>query len=88
MIAWMDVVVIKVWDNGKMINKAVYLCVGLKHNGLKEVLGMWVGKSESLYFWMGVMTDLKVRGVQDVQIICTDNGFTDTIRPVFSQSYT
>lgn len=42
----------KVRDNGKIINKTVYLCVGLKQNGLKEVLGMWIGKNESSSFWM------------------------------------
>lgn len=86
----MDGIVFKVRDNGKIINKTVYLCVGLKQNGLKEVLGMWVGKSESSSFWMGVLTDLKARGVQDILITCTDNlnGFTDTIRTVFPQSST
>ena len=49
---------------------------------------MWVGKSDSSSFWMGVLTDLKVRGVQDILITCIDNlnGFTDTIRTVFPQS--
>ena len=86
----MDGIVFKVRDNGKIINKTVYLCVGLKQNGLKEVLGMWVGKSESSSFWMGVLTDLKARGVQDILITCTDNlnRFTDTIRTVFPQSST
>ena len=90
MIVRMDGIVVKVRDNGKIINKTVYLCVGLKQNGLKEVLGMWVGKSESSSFWMGVLTDLKARGVQDILITCTDNlnGFTDTIRTVFPQSST
>ncbi len=90
LIVRMDGIVFKVWDNGKIINKTVYLCVGLKQNGLKEVLGMWVGKSESSSFWMGVLTDLKARGVQDILITCTDNlnGFTDTIRTVFPQSST
>ena len=57
---------------------------------LDPVLGMWVGKSESSSFWMGVLTDLKARGVQDILITCTDNlnGFTDTIRTVFPQSST
>ena len=89
LIAWMDGIVFKVRDNGKIINKTVYLCVGLKQNGLKEVLGMWVGKSESSSFRMGVLTDLKARGVQDILITCTDNlnGFTDTIRTVFPQSF-
>ena len=90
LIVWMDGIVFKVRDNGKIINKTVYLCVGLKQNGLKEVLGMWVGKSESSSFWMGVLTDLKARGVQDILITCTDNlnGFTDTIRTVFPQAST
>lgn len=90
LIVWMDGIVFKVRDSGKIINKTVYLCVGLKQNGLKEVLGMWVGKSESSSFWMGVLTDLKARGVQDILITCTDNlnGFADTIRTVFPQSST
>ena len=90
LIVWMDGIVFKVRDNGKIINKTVYLCVGLKQNGLKEVLGMWVGKSESSSFWMGVLTDLKARGVQDILITCTDNlnGFTDIIRAVFPLSST
>ena len=90
LIVWMDGIVFKVRDNGKIINKTVYLCVGLKQNGLKEILGMWVSKSESSSFWMGVLTDLKARGVQDILITCTDNlnGFTDTIRTVFPQSST
>ena len=90
LIVWMNGVVFKVRNNGKIINKTVYLCVGLKQNGLKEVLGMWGGKTESSAFRMGVLTDLKARGVQDILITCTDNlnGFTDTIRSVFSQSST
>lgn len=90
LITWMDGIVFKVRDNRKIINKTVYLCVGLKQNGLKEVLGMWVGKSESSSFCIGVLTDLKARGVQDILITCTDNlnGFTDTIRTVFPQSLT
>ena len=68
LIVWMDGIVFKVRDNGKIINKTVYLCIGLKQNGLKEVLGMWVGKTESSSFWLGVLTDLKARGVQDILI--------------------
>lgn len=90
MIVWMDGIVFKVRENGKVINKTVYLCVGLNKEGLKEVLGMWVGKTESSAFWMGVLTDLKARGVEDILITVTDNlnGFTDTIKSVFPQSTT
>jgi transposase-like protein len=90
LIAWMDGIVFKVRDNGKVINKTVYLCVGLNKEGLKEVLGMWVGKSESASFWLGVLSDLKARGVEDILITVTDNlnGFTDTIKNVFPESTT
>lgn len=90
MIVWMDGIVFKVRENGKMINKTVYLCVGLNKEGLKEVLGMWIGKNESAAFWMGVLTDLKARGVEDILITVTDNlnGFTETIKSVFPASTT
>ena len=89
-VVWMDGVVFKVRDEGKVINKTVYLCVGLPKSGKKEVLGLWVGKAESASFWMSVLTDLKARGVEDILITCTDNlnGFTNTIRSVFTQSAT
>ena len=90
MIVWMDGIVFKVRENGKVINKTVYLCVGLNKEGLKEVLGMWIGKNESAAFWMGVLTDLKARGVEDILITVTDNlnGFTETIKSVFPASTT
>lgn len=90
LIVWMDGIVFKVRDGGKVINKTVYLCVGLNKDGMKEVLGMWVGKSESSSFWMGVLTDLKARGVEDILVTVTDNlnGFTQTIKSVFPESTT
>jgi len=90
LIVWMDGIVFKVRDNGKVVNKTVYLCIGLNKFGFKEVLGMWVGASESSSFWMSVLTDLQSRGVEDILITCTDNlnGFTDTIRTVFPNSTT
>lgn len=57
LIVWLDGIVFKVREGGKVMNKTVYLCVGLNKEGMKEVLGMWVGKSESSSFWMGVLTD-------------------------------
>lgn len=89
-IVWMDGIVFKVRDNGKVINKTIYLAVGLNLEGKKEVLGLWLGKTESSSFWMSVLTDLQARGVEDILITCTDNlnGFTDTIKAVFPQSTT
>jgi transposase-like protein len=90
LVVWMDAIVFKVRENSKVVNKAIYLAVGLKNDGLKEVLGMWLGKNESASFWMSVLTDLKVRGVQDILITVTDNlnGFTNTINDVFPESGT
>ena len=89
-IVWMDGIVFKVRDNSRVINKTIYLAVGLKKDGKKEVLGMWLGKSESASFWMGVLSDIKARGVQDILVTVTDNlsGFTKTIKSVFPQSDT
>lgn len=89
-ILWMDGIVIKVKHNGKYTNKCMYMVIGLKKDGYKEVLGMWMAESESAAFWMSVLTDLKARGVQDILIACTDNltGFTQAIRGVFPQAVT
>jgi transposase-like protein len=88
LIVWMDGIVFKVRENSKVINKTMYIAVGLRTDGRKEVLGLWLGKNESSAFWMTVLTDIKARGVQDILITATDNlnGFTDTIRTVFPQS--
>jgi transposase-like protein len=90
LVVWMDGIVFKVRENSKVINKTIYLAVGLNQEGKKEVLGMWLGKNESSSFWMSVLTDLKARGVEDILITATDNlnGFTQTIRTVFPQSQT
>jgi putative transposase len=90
LIVWMDGIVFKVRENSKVINKTIYLAVGLNRDGKKEVLGMWLGKHESAAFWLGVLTDLKARGVEDILITATDNlnGFTQTIKQVFPESQT
>lgn len=90
LVAWMDGIVFKVRENSKVVNKTVYIAVGLRRDGKKEVLGLWLGKSESSSFWMGVLTDMKARGVEDILITATDNlnGFTDTIRSIFPESKT
>ncbi|WP_212003030.1 IS256 family transposase [Chitinophaga sp. HK235] len=90
LIVWMDGIVFKVRENSKVVNKTIYIAVGLKRDGLKEVLGMWLGKNESAAYWMTVLTDLKARGLEDILITATDNlnGFTQTIKSVFPQSAT
>ncbi|MBW0161003.1 MAG: IS256 family transposase [Sediminibacterium sp.] len=90
LIVWMDGIVFKVRENSKVINKTVYIAVGLKRDGLKEVLGMWLSTNESAAYWMSVLTDMKARGVEDILITATDNlnGFTQTIRSVFPNAAT
>ncbi len=90
LIVWMDGIVFKVRDNSKVINKTIYIAVGLRKNGKKEILGLWLGKNEAASFWLGVLTDIRARGVEDILITVTDNlnGFTDTIKNVFPCSST
>jgi putative transposase len=90
LIVWMDGIVFKVRENNKVVNKTIYIAVGLKRDGHKEVLGMWLGKNESAAYWMSVLTDMKARGLEDILITATDNlnGFTQTIRSVFPRSAT
>lgn len=90
LIVWMDGIIFKVRENSKVINKTIYIAVGLRTDGKKEVLGLWLGKNESAAFWMTVLTDIKARGTQDILITATDNlnGFTDTIKTVFPNSTT
>jgi len=87
---WMDGIVLKIREDSKVINKCVYIVIGLKPDGMKEVLGFWIEKTESAAFWMSVLTDLKARGVEDILIACTDNlkGFTQAIAAVFPQAIT
>ena len=84
-VVWMDGIVFKVRQAGKVINKTIYLAVGLNREGRKELLGMWLGHNESAAFWQGVLTDMKARGVEDILVTVTDNlnGFTQSIKNVF-----
>jgi len=90
LIVWMDGIAFKVRENSKVINKTIYIAVGLRRDGKKEVLGLWLGKNESSAFWMSVLSDIKARGVEDLLITATDNlnGFTETIRTIFPESKT
>jgi len=89
-VVWMDAIVFKVRENSRIVNKAIYIAVGLTTTGHKEVLGLWLGKNETSAFWMTVLTDMQARGVKDILITCTDNlnGFTTTIQNIFPKSQT
>lgn len=76
---------VKARDNHVIINKAVYLAIGLNLEGKKELLGIWMSKSEGSKFWMQVITELKNRGVERIYVACVDGlkGFTEAIHSVF-----
>lgn len=85
----MDYVVVKVRQNGSVINKAVFLALGINTEGQKELLGMWLAENECEKFWLSVLTELKTRGLQDILIACVDGlkGFPDAINSVFPQTH-
>lgn len=87
---WMDGIQFKIRHNGKVVNKCIYLVIGLRNDGLKEILGMWINETESASFWLSVLTDLRARGVNDIMIACTDNltGFTKAIAEIFPEAIT
>jgi len=85
---WLDAIVVKVRENGRVINKAIHLVLAINLKGEKELLGMWITQNEGAKFWMNVLTDLKNRGVQDIFIACVDGltGFPDAIAATYPQT--
>ena len=84
-IVYLDALCIKSRQSGKNENKALYLALGINMEGRKEVLGFYMSENEGAKFWLGVLTDLKNRGVQDIFIACMDGltGFPDAVRAVY-----
>ena len=88
-IVWMDAIHYKVMDEkNRPVTRAIYNVLGVDRNGYKDLLGMYISKSEGANFWLSVLTDLQSRGVNDILIACTDNlsGFSDAIKSVFPQT--
>lgn len=84
-IVFMDAIHYNVRQDNAIVKKAVYIAIGIKLNGSKEVLGMWVGGNESAKYWLGVLNEIKNRGVEDIMIVSVDGltGFVDAIHAVF-----
>lgn len=87
-IIWLDAIVFKVKEDGRIVNKAVYCILGVNQQGTKELLGMYIGHSESSSFWLTILTELQNRGVKDILIACIDNlqGFKEAIRSIYPQT--
>ncbi len=84
-IVYLDCIVVKVRQGGTVINKAVFLALGINTEVQKELLGMWLAENEGAKFWLGGLTELKNRGLQDILIACMDGlkGFPDAINSVY-----
>lgn len=88
-IVYLDCLMVKVQQDRKVINKAVYLALGINMEGHKELLGLWMTENEGAKFWLEVLTQLHNRGLKDIFIACVDGlkGFPDAIRAVYPKTH-
>ena len=84
-VIYLDGVHFKVRDSGKVVSKCAYIILGVNQEGMKEILGIWIGGNEGAKFWLSVLTEIKNRGVDDILICCIDGltGFSDAIKTVY-----
>ena len=87
-IVYLDCIVLKVRQDSRVINKSVFLALGINIEGQKELLGMWLAENEEANFWLNVLTELKNRGLNDILIACVDGlkGFPDAINTVYPKA--
>jgi putative transposase len=85
LVAYLDALVIKVRDKSGVQNKSVYIVVGVRTDGSKDVLGLWLQASEGAKFWLTILSELRQRGVEDVLVLCADGltGLSDAVEAVF-----
>ena len=84
-IVYLDCIVLKIRQDNRVINKAIYLALAVNLEGQKELLGLWISENEGAKFWLNVLTELQNRGVKDILIACVDGlkGFPDAINTAF-----
>lgn len=87
-VVYIDALVVKVRDQGKVENKAVHIVVGVDLDGERDVLGLWVERTEGAKFWSSVLADLRQRGVEDILILCADGltGLPSAVEAVFPKA--
>ncbi len=87
-IVYLDALRVKIREDGRILNKAIYLILGIDLQGQKNILGIWISKNEGAKFWLSVLTDLKNRGVSDIFIACCDglSGFPEAIETAFPKA--
>ena len=88
-IVYMDCIVVKVRQDGSVINKSVFLALGVNTDGQKELLGLWMAENEGAKFWLSVLTELKNRGLRDILIACIDGlkGFPEAINTIYPDTH-
>ena len=87
-VVYLDGLHFKVRESGKIISKCAYIMLGIRVDGYKEVLGIWVGENEGAKFWLQTLNEIKNRGVKDILIACIDGlkGFSEAIKAVFPEA--
>lgn len=87
-VVFMDAIHYKIRQDGKVMTKAAYTCMGIDLEGRVDVLGLWLSEKEGAHFWQSVLSDLKSRGVKDILIACVDGlkGFPDAIEAMFPKT--
>lgn len=87
-IVYMDCIVIKVHQDKRVINKSVYIALGVNLEGQKECLGLWIADTEGARTWLSILTELKNRGLNDILIACVDGlkGFPEAVNAVYPQT--
>lgn len=87
-IVYLDCIVLKIRENKRVINKSMYIALGINLEGHKELLGLWLAETEGAKFWLSVLTELKSRGLQDILIACIDGlkGFPEAIEAEYPQT--
>lgn len=87
-LVWLDAIHYRVKEEGSIKTKAVYCIIGLNREGVKDLLGLYIGENEGARFWLNVLSDLQNRGVKDILIACIDNlkGFADAVESIFPQA--
>ena len=88
-IVYLDCIVVKIRQDNRVINKAVFLALAINLDGEKELLGLWFAENEGAKFWLNVLTELQNRGVEDILIACVDGlkGFPDAINTVYPETH-
>jgi len=87
-IVYLDCIVLKIRQDKRVINKSVYIALGINMEGQKELLGLWIAQTEGAKFWLSILTELQTRGVKDIFIACVDglSGFPEAINTAFPQT--